>query len=221
MSFFKPKIVAWSYSRLKTWEECPAKAKYKFLLKLPEPDSPYAARGTDLHELAENYIKGTVIDCPPPLVDVKEYLDALKHESTKTEMQVAFDDNWEPCEWFSVKTYCRVIFDAVKREGAKATVVDHKTGKKYDEHTDQLRLYALASFMLWPDVEEIEAQVIYIDHAERLRMTFHRSSVEELKAYWEGRANKMRSDDMFSPTPNPKCKWCHFRKSNGGPCVFG
>jgi CRISPR/Cas system-associated exonuclease Cas4 (RecB family) len=221
MSFVTPKIVAWSYSRLSSWEECPAKAKYKFLLKLPEPASPYAARGTDLHSLAEDYIKGKIIDVPTQLSNVQEYLDELKHADTKTELQLAFTEAWEPTEWFAMNVYCRVIFDAVRVLPEKTVVVDHKTGKKrQDEHTDQLRLYALATFKQWPETPVVDAQVIYIDQAERLRMTFTKDKIPELQAYWDERAGKMRADDMFSPRPNPNCKWCHYRKSNGGPCQF-
>jgi CRISPR/Cas system-associated exonuclease Cas4 (RecB family) len=220
MSFIKPRIVAWSYSRLSTWEECPAKANYKFLQKLPEPDSPYAARGTHLHELAANYIQNKS-DLAMQIGEVKDYLDELKHPDTQCEMQLAFDENWEPTEWFSPRVYCRVIFDAVKPELPLLTIADHKSGKKRpEEHTDQLRLYALAGFAGWPKAEVINAQIIYLDHAERLSMEFSRDKLDELKQYWGERAERMRNDDLFSPKPGKGCKWCHFRKANGGPCIF-
>lgn len=220
MSFVKPTIRAWSYSRMKTWEECPAKAKFKFIDRLQEPDSPYAARGTEIHSIIESYIKGELMGVPPQIADVIEYIDELRHADTQTEMQVSFNDKWEPVDWFSIHTYCRVIFDAARKDGDSVIVVDHKTGKKYDEHTDQLRLYALAAFKLWPDTKKVYAQIIYVDHGERLRMEFDKSVEGQLQEYWDERAGKLRADDIFSPRPNSKCKWCHFRKSNGGPCVF-
>lgn len=217
--FFKPMITAWSYSRLSSWEACPAKAKYKFLDKLPEPDSPAAARGGAIHTLAEKYIKGEITELPPELVQVEEYLEGLK--GGDAELQLAFTKDWEPCSWFGPQVYCRVVFDVVKRDGAKGTVVDHKTGKqRQEEHTDQLRLYALTAFLQWPELDEIEAQILYIDHGERLRMTFHRASIDELKTYWDNRAGKMMADTIFSPKPNPGCRWCAFSKSKGGPCIF-
>lgn len=221
MSFVKPMFHAWSYSRLKTWEECPAKAKYKFIDRLPEPDSPYAARGSDIHKLAERYLKDDLDEMPVQLKEVDEYIEALKIPGVQTEMQIAFDKDWKPTGWFAPNVYCRVVFDAANPEPLKVTVTDHKTGKKREqEHIDQLRLYALASFMYWPEIEEVNAQIIYIDHGERLRMTFTRSTVPELLTYWTTRADKMRSDDVFAATPSPSCKYCHYRKSNGGPCRF-
>jgi CRISPR/Cas system-associated exonuclease Cas4 (RecB family) len=137
-------------------------------------------------------------------------------------MQVSFTQEWEQVEWFDRRTYCRVIFDAVLKVGDDVIVVDHKTGKKRpEEHTDQLRLYALAAFKLWPDVTKVHAQIIYVDQGERLKMDFHKPVEESLQEYWDERADKLRSDDTFVPRPNPGCRWCHFRKSNGGPCIFG
>lgn len=217
--FFKPMITAWSYSRLSTWETCPAKAKYKFLDKLPEPDSPAASRGSEIHSLAELYIKGDLKQLPVELEQVSEFLEPLM--GGQTELQLAFTKDWEACSWFGPQVYCRVVFDVVKVDGARGVVVDHKTGKqRQEEHTDQLRLYALTSFVQWPEVEEIEAQILYIDHGERMRMTFKRDSLPELKEYWDNRASKMMADDIFSPKPNPGCRWCAFSKSKGGPCIF-
>ena len=217
--FFKPMITAWSYSRLSTWETCPAKAKYKFLDKLPEPDSPAAGRGKALHTMAEEYITGKVTELPHELAEVAEYIEELKGGAA--ELQLAFTKEWVPCSWFGPQVYCRVIFDAVKLAGPKGTVADHKSGKiKQEEHTDQLRLYALTSFIQYPELEEVEAQILYIDHGERLRMTFHRKDLQELKDYWDNRAGKMMADDVFSPKPNSTCRYCAYSKSKGGPCIF-
>jgi len=218
--FFKPRIMSWSYSRLSTWETCPAKAKYKFLEKLPEPDSAAAARGGAIHKLAEAYLNGDVKEVPPELFQVEGFLDDLK--GAKSELQLAFTNEWAPCSWFGPQVYCRVIFDAVKIDGTYGIIVDHKTGKKRpEEHKDQLRLYALAAFVQWPELEEVEAQIIYIDHGDRMRMMFHRRDLDELKVFWDDRAGKMLADDIFSPKPNPTCRWCAFGKSKGGPCIFG
>lgn len=217
----KPKITAWSYSRLKAWETCPKQAYFKFIMKLKEPDSVYAARGTELHEMAEKYTKGELADAPPPLQGTIQWIDEFRHPDSLPEQQLSFDRGWKKVDWFSFKTYCRVIFDAFLVQGPIAKVADYKSGKVYKEdHMDQMRLYALAAFKLNPEVEKVEAQVIYFDQDQRMKLEFTRDKEAKLQTYWEDRANKMLSDDIFPATPNPKCKWCHFRKSNGGPCSF-
>jgi RecB family exonuclease len=62
------KITSWSFTRYNTYSQCPAKAKFKFIDKLKEPDSPQMQRGTDIHKLAENYVKGEIVRLPKELV---------------------------------------------------------------------------------------------------------------------------------------------------------
>lgn len=55
----------WSFSRYSVYKQCPAKARYKFIDKLPEPAAKPLDRGSLIHKQAENYIKGL----PCPIVD--------------------------------------------------------------------------------------------------------------------------------------------------------
>jgi CRISPR/Cas system-associated exonuclease Cas4 (RecB family) len=219
MSFFKPMITAWSYSRLSAWEACPAKAKYKFLDKLPEESSAAASRGLSIHKMAEQWLKGELDSLPVELTLIEPHLAELV--GGLPELQLAFDKQWEETEWFAKNAYCRVVFDVVKLEDDVGIVVDHKTGKqRHDEHTDQLRLYALAAFKKWPQLEMVHAKILYIDDGGTMSMKFRKDKVPSLQAYWDNRAGKMLADDIFSPKPNPGCRWCSFSKAKGGPCLF-
>lgn len=61
MAWAKPtKITAWSFSRYSVYAQCPLKAKLKFIDKLPEPGSPQMERGSQMHTVIEQYIKGAV-----------------------------------------------------------------------------------------------------------------------------------------------------------------
>lgn len=57
----------WSFSRYSAYDQCPAKAMYKFIKKLPEPPAPPLDRGSLIHKQAENFLKGL----PTPIVDEK------------------------------------------------------------------------------------------------------------------------------------------------------
>jgi len=43
-------IVAWSYSALKVFEECPYRSYIQRVKKVQEPSSPAADRGTHIHQ---------------------------------------------------------------------------------------------------------------------------------------------------------------------------
>ena len=44
---------------------------------------------------------------------------------------------------------------------------------------------------------------------------------EYADAGWFAKASSaLLTDTLFAPRPGPYCRWCHFRKENGGPCTF-
>jgi hypothetical protein len=48
----------WSFSQWETYNGCPAKWKFKSVLKVPGgPPGPAAARGTEIHASVEEYCK--------------------------------------------------------------------------------------------------------------------------------------------------------------------
>jgi hypothetical protein len=55
---------AWSYSRWDVYDACPRQARYKFIDKLPEAEGPALRRGKDLHEQAEQFLKGELETLP-------------------------------------------------------------------------------------------------------------------------------------------------------------
>lgn len=224
MSFIdKPRITAFSHSRLNTYEQCPRKAKYKFIQKLKEPSSTAAERGIDIHKQLEDYIKGEQDHLPDIVSDeaLIGIMEALKEEGADTELQVAFDRNWEPCDWFGPQTFMRVVWDAISLNDEHALVVDHKTGKIYAEHKQQADLYALAAFRKYPDINEVTVAFLYIDQNIVGTYEFTREDLPELAQAIEERVRPAASDDVFAPTPSPKCRWCFFRNGNQGPCEFG
>jgi hypothetical protein len=100
-------------------------------------------------------------------------------------------------------------------------VVDHKTGKiKPQEHEIQSDLYALAGFVRFPNIAGIVSEFWYADHGELLRITYTRDEFDSLNAEWAKRIKPMFADRKFLPRPNPLCRFCHFRRDNGGPCRY-
>jgi len=217
-------IRAWSYSRLSSWERCAFAAKCKYVDKLKEPTNDAMLRGGKIHKKAESYINGELKSAPPELRSVRSFLLKLRKLKTLTEQQWSFDKNWQPVEWFSPATYVRMVVDAASSiNNFKRLIVDHKTGKMRETHNDQLSLYALGTFYREPAVKTVDVQVNYIDHgiqSPKKPRTFERSEMKKLRKYWEGRARPMLLDKTFKPNPGYYCRWCHFRRSNNGPCQY-
>jgi len=230
-------ITAWSYSRLRDWETCPFKAKLKHVDKKKEPDSPAMARGSAIHKLAEDYVRGDIKKIPAELLSFKKEFDEIrKVKQVYVEEQLAFDANFKLMDletgWFDRGAWCRVKMDLRAIVKNVMRLIDHKTGKKKDEHKDQLEFYALIGFILDADVKIIETELWYLDMngTEKIvRDTFQRKDFDKIKARWLKRVKPMMVDKSFHPKPNPGCRFCYFNANTvtyqgtpkpKGPCRF-
>jgi RecB family exonuclease len=215
------KITAWSFSRWQTYEECPAKAKYKFIDKLPEPSAPAMARGTVIHKLAEDYLKGTVKVIMPELKNYAEWFKELKPLKPLVEQEWAFDDQWKTTGWFDKNTWCRVKVDVAAKVDTTLFIIDHKTGRLNNGQPAQLDLYGTAGFLRVPGITHVSAQFWYLDHpAAPEEKVYEVAQLPALKKEWENNTKAMLNDTQFAPRPGNACRFCHFKKANGGPCKF-
>ena len=65
-------VRAWSYSALKTFEECPYRTYINKVKGVKEVAGPAADRGSQIHQLAEDYVNGTVGEMPKELIKFKD-----------------------------------------------------------------------------------------------------------------------------------------------------
>lgn len=217
------RITAWSFSRYATYQACPAQASYKFIDKLSEGE-PGAAlvRGKDIHKLAEHYGLGKLKELPTELQKFEAEFQELRKlkKFLQVECQLAADRHWEATSWFGSDTWVRIVVDALLIRKSHARAIDYKTGKIKSSHEEQLDLYAIVLFQLYPQLETVTGELWYTDLGDLIELEYQRSELEELKAEWEEKVRPMLTDSTFKPTPNDGCRWCYFSKSKGGPCQY-
>lgn len=215
-------IKSWSYSRYALHTECPAKAKYKFLDKLPEPPAPAMERGNKIHKLAEDYTKGEIKKLPPELKLYKDQFEELRRSKPMVEESWTFRQDWSETTWNDWNgAWCRIKVDASCLDETELYVIDHKTGKPRDGYEEQLSLYALGGMLKFPHIEMVHTQLWYLDHdIEPVAKSYSIKEFKDLKVGWEKRVKPMLSDTRFSPKPSHKCQWCPYSKAKGGPCKF-
>lgn len=226
-----------------------ARFRYVDKLKEPDQKSPALAHGTRVHALAAAWITKKLPDFNAwDGKELKQYEEELKRvivakvipkelETFTEEFAVAikakaqceemwnFTNQWqvvEGSEW-SPHIWLRVKVDAHWITGKTLCIRDHKTGRYNHEHAEQRSLYALAGLLYFPDVESCNVAHWYLDQGKEdppTGETWAASEVLKLKREWQGRITAMMNDRNYAPRQSPKCKWCHFRKENGGPCEY-
>lgn len=231
------KKIRWSFSQWENYNGCPARWRYKSVLKLPtSPPGPAAARGLEMHDRADNYITGQISDLEPPstkfgskkpvlIVDkYKEVLNQFRDHPNGdrwAEKKMHFDDDWHLTgSAGSPLTRCIMILDAARCLDGVLHIGEWKSGSPKNTHTDQRKLYALGGLRRWM-VDEVRVTTYYFeDTAPPERLVVKASAEEKLKDLWRGRVEQMETDQICAPKPGDSCRWCDFAKTKGGPCQF-
>lgn len=174
-------------------------------------------------------IKAAANTLPPVFKAFAPEMQHMRKVKARAEVQWAFftgaDGNtaWARADWFD-KYVHRIKVDVVWYDKATRTVhiPDFKTGKHNpDEHLEQLDTYAIAAFLMYPDALHCHASLFYLEHGIDESADYEVSELPALKKWYEGLCKPMLADRKFRPKPNSRCRWCHYRKSNGGPCKEG
>lgn len=243
-----PKDFRWSFSQWESYDSCPARWKYKNVLRLPsQPPGPAAARGLDLHDRVEKYILGELPasaltqrdpekrfgDKPQAKVAPKymEILDSYRNHPNGdryTERKLAFDNGFFLCSPKSELAACIAVLDAAKFNRPTYTdqgildIGEWKSGSPKETHVDQRKLYALFGLRAWL-ADEVRVTTYYLEHENTppQRLVVKASATDKLKTIWLTRANQMATDEFCGPRPGFYCSWCDYAKSKGGPCSFG
>jgi CRISPR/Cas system-associated exonuclease Cas4 (RecB family) len=211
--------MGFSHSSIKAYEQCPYKYKLTRIEHRQEPSGPAAERGKLIHSELEHAITGIGI-LPQQHLYWLPYINELREKKTQCETEFAIKRNWTSCSFKDPDYWIRGIYDAVYYNGTHAHVLDWKSGKERD-YGDQLKLYALIIMVCNPEIEKVTTEICYTDLEKRTAYdTYIRSQLDELKTWLSDRVAKIENDDIFAPKPDYGCRWCHFRKSNGGPCQW-
>jgi len=158
-------MVAWSYSSLKTFQQCPKKYYHTRVAKdFKDEDSTATIYGKEVHKVAEEFIRdGTPI--PEKYAFIKPVLESLNSiPGTKhCEIQFGLTEDLKPCGFFDENVWWRGIADLLVINGEEAYLVDYKTSKnaKYAD-TKQLDLLAAATFAHYPEVKRIKSALIFV-----------------------------------------------------------
>jgi hypothetical protein len=204
-------ITAWSYSRYADYKQCPLRFKLKYIDKLPEPGSPQMQRGSDVHKEGEKYLSAPKRpkQVPASYQHFAEEMAQLHGLRPLVEQQWGFTREWTPTSWFGSTTWLRIVTDVtVRYDDHTVDLIDFKTGRKYDTNEEQVELFSTGPFMKWPEVEEVQTRLWYLDQKDdnEVLRTYTRSDFERIRKEWEQKIVPMFKDKRFAPTANSKCK---------------
>ena len=207
-------MITWSYSSLKTFQQCPKKYYHLRVAKdFKDEDSTATIYGKEVHKAAEDFIRdGTPV--PDKFAFIKPTLEALNSiEGEKhCEIQLGLKEDLTPCGFFDTDVWWRGIADLLIINGDEAHLVDYKTSKnaKYAD-TKQLDLLAAAVFAKFPEVKKIKSALIFVvsnefvkkKHVSEQKKEYVRPFIFDLE-----RIEAAMEHNVWNANSSPLCSYC-------------
>jgi RecB family exonuclease len=223
-------VKTWSPTMLQQMGQCPYKIYLRRVKKFKTADSEAASRGSRIHDLAEQYVDGTLAEMPAEIekFDVKFERMRFEYERGQVicEQDWGFDRQWgevdinwrKPVHWGMMKLDLMFFESEVS-----AVVVDYKTGRKFGnemKHNWQGQTYAIGAFLRYPELEFVKTEFWYLDKKEELINTYTREQAMVFLPGLTEKADLATRMIQFPPEPSiSKCKWCDYAKD--GRCEYG
>lgn len=222
---FPGSLLPWSYSKLSTYEKCPAQAKFRYLEKRPEEKSPAMERGNRVHAEFEEWMHaGAPKVATGPCVKFAEIGTSVVSKARRSKSPLVIEELWGHDRSWQPTTHRGSTHLWVKMDlcsPAEALVVDWKTGKKYDSHVDQGLLYGVSFLLRYTNKPRVRVAFAYTDLGEVSDMDVERKEVKAITADFDARVKTMVQDTRHAPKPSKLCGWCGYSKTKGGPCLAG
>lgn len=208
---------AWSYSSIKTFDQCPKKYYHLKVAKDVKDEPGEAADyGTAVHLAAEEFIRdGKPI--PEKFAFMRPILEPLaaKKGEKFCELRLGVTKaswGYDPCGFFDKEVWYRGIVDLLILDGDKAWMIDYKTGKnaKYAD-MKQLDLMAGALFVKFPELQVIKSGLAYVVSNEFPKKTHYREHMDEYLSVFEPQLDQLDTameNGVFNAKSSGLCPWC-------------
>lgn len=208
--------MVWSFSSLKTFQQCPK--KYYHLREAKDVvDKPHesALYGSAVHKAAEEHVRDGV-----PIPKKYGYMEPILESLTQIpgerhcELELGLTEDLRPCKFRAPDVWWHGIIDLLIVDESKhlAYMVDYKTGKSARfADTKQLDYMAVAVFAHFSAVTKIKSALLFVVSNEFVRKEHEAASKDEyIKSAITDidRLKKAKETGVWNAVTGPLCKFC-------------
>jgi len=95
---------------------------------------------------------------------------------------------------------------------------DWKFGFKMESQAEaeenlQLKIYSLATFLLYPQCQQITAALYFVKYGKARAINYYREQLPILQEEVTGYINAIETEEKFDPTPGRYCYYCEYYQS--------
>ena len=209
----------WSYSSLKTFEQCPKKYYHlKIAQDVPNISGIAAVYGKQFHKAAEEYVLSNgSTTLPKEFAYAEKLLDTLisRKGDTYCELELGVkleNDQTVSCDFNDDNYWWHGIADYVNVHERTCISLDYKTGKsaRYAD-TAQLDAVAMGLFLLFPELDTIKSGLVFVVSGDFIRKTHYRENLDSYIQKFLPQLEKLadtKASGMWNPIAGPLCGWC-------------
>ncbi len=209
--------IAWSYSSIKTFEQCPKKYYHLKVLKdVKDSGNTATIYGQQVHQAAEDYVKdGTPI--PEKFAYIRGVVERIAKQDGKkyTEHKMGLkktEDGYETCEFLGKDVWWRGIADVVIINGSTAYSIDYKTSKnaRYAD-TKQLDLVAGGLFVEFPQLDTIRSALVFVVSGDVVKKDHYREHMDKYLNTFESALDRLDNAEqsaVWNAVTGPLCRFC-------------
>lgn len=226
------KKVGYSHSSLQLFDSCPLAYKLTRLDRIPRAKSEPLIIGSTVHEVVAAYLKHLIgvnlqtdwewakrqhwVSVP---ADVDEIWEKFWNgfilppmENPGVELQLAFNREWEPCEWFAEEAYFRMVVDLTFLQDTLAIVVDWKSDRIIPEVMEkalQTRIYGWGVCKArYPGAQEVLLRFHYLRYGAERELLLTPEDLAGIPQELDAKIALVEKEKHFDPTPGSYCGWC-------------
>jgi len=229
----RKKVKQYSFSRLDLYERCPWAYKKVILDEVPRVSNEAMVTGKVLHALIADYLLclisqkqqtdwewaegATPKEASPDVLQIwqrfyNSFILPPALEVYGVEHKLAFDRNWQPCEFSSADAYFRMVVDFHFRQGELAVVLDWKSNRAVPETVEkdlQLRTYGWGlKQAVYPDAQEILLRLHFLRYGKEREVLLEPQDLEGVPEVLADKIKIIEQDQEFDPTPGSFCGLC-------------
>ena len=206
--------MAYSFSSISSFQECPRKYHETRILKLhPVVETEAMRWGTEIHLKCEEYLRDGKPIGETGIPALQDILDSLKglEGGMNCELEMSFDRNFNPTPFRTAASWFNGITDVAVINRTRAFIGDFKTGGDKYPKVKQLELMALMIMLHIPEVQTVDGALLFVVPGTIVNGSYKRSDIEKYKNYWMVEAGKIESSEQVGIWPAKSsglCPWC-------------
>lgn len=203
--------IAWSYSRLSQFANCPLQYNLVTnLKKFPFTETKETLWGKEVHKALELRVTdGQAL--PQSLAHMSSFMDKIASKpGAFAEIKMTINSEFQPVTWFAKDAWCRGQLDVGVDSGKDCWVGDYKTGKRRPD-SDQLKLFAALTMHHKPKVDTVKTSFIWLKDNKMDSEVYTRDQLPEIWRHFLPKVARIEAaydKDKWPAKPSGLCGWC-------------